>query len=336
MTEAVAEIAPPPRLWIRTALGLAAGLLAGTAVVFYLGISQKELLASLHDVGGQPLLFAALGGIVLMALQSLRWWIVMRPLLSLSYAQALRAMMVGFAFNVLLPARGGDLLRVQYLGKRTGISRAKLLGTEIVDFWSDKWGWVAAFPILCLLGTPPAWLFRALLVIGGAVVGVGALLVLMGSGVLRRGPQWLENLRDGFAVNHWKRLLLVETVIAPLPWLWETFVIAVAGHALGLDLTPMQAFAALTAFNVATAVPSPGNAGSFEAGGTLALIAFGIPKETALAFIFLYHLTQVVPGFIGGILVLVVEGETLFGKQSLFHFRAPDLSGPVAAEPDPG
>jgi uncharacterized membrane protein YbhN (UPF0104 family) len=113
-------------------------------------------------------------------------------------------------------------------------------------------------------------------------------------------------------------------------------VIAVAGHALGLDLTPMQAFAALTAFNVATAVPSPGNAGSFEAGGTLALIAFGIPKETALAFIFLYHLTQVVPGFVGGVLVLALEGEALFGKKSLFHFPAPELAGPVAAEPDPG
>jgi len=93
-------------------------------------------------------------------------------------------MMVGFFFNVVLPARGGDLLRVQYLGKRTGVSRAKLLGTEIVDFWSDKWGWVAAFPILCLFGTPPSWLFRALLLIGGIVVGVGILLALMGSGLL--------------------------------------------------------------------------------------------------------------------------------------------------------
>jgi hypothetical protein len=245
----------------------------------------------------------------------------MRPVLGLRYGQAYRAMMVGFFFNVLLPARGGDLLRVQYLGKRTGVSRAKLLGTEIVDFWSDKWGWVAAFPLVCLLGTPPPWLFRALLAIGGAVVGVGVLLVLMASGLWRTGPLWLRNLRDGFAANHWKRLLLVETVIAPLPWLWETFVIAMAGHALGLSLTPMQAFAALTAFNVATAVPSPGNAGSFEAGGTLALTAFGIPKETALAFIFVYHLTQVLPGFAGGVLILVTEGETLFGKDSLFRLR---------------
>jgi len=325
------------RPWVRTLLGLTAGLLAASAVGGYLGISQKELVASLHGVRDEPLLFAAAGGLVLMALQALRWWIVMRPLLDLSYGQAVRAMMVGFFFNVLLPARGGDLLRVQYLGRRTGLSRAKLLGTEIVDFWSDKWGWVATFPLICLLGSPPAWLFRALLVIGGAVVGLGALLALMGSGLWRGGPPWLGNLRDGFAVNRWKRLLLVETFIAPLPWLWETFVIVVAGHALGLQLTPMQAFAALTAFNVATAVPAPGNAGSFEAGGTLALIAFGIPKETALAFIFLYHMTQVVPGFVGGVLVLVLEGESLFGKKSLFRFR-PSIPEVVSGEldPDPG
>ncbi len=92
----------------------------------------------------------------------------------------------------------------------------------------------------------------------------------------------------------------------------------------------MQAFAALTAFNVATAVPSPGNAGSFEAGGTLALTAFGIPKETALAFIFLYHLTQLVPGFVGGVLVLVVEGEVLFGKRSVLRIRPPVLQEAVA------
>ena len=304
------------RNWLRALLGLTAGLLAAAGVIFHFGISRGELAASLRGVSLPPLLGAAAGALVLLALQSFRWWLVTRPVLKFDYGQAYRAMMVGFFFNVILPARGGDLLRVQYLGRRKGISRAKILGTEIVDFWSDKWGWVASFPILCLLGSPPTWLYRALLAMGAAVVGVGVLLALMRSRYWRSGaPNWLSNLRDGFAATHWRRLLLLETLVAPLPWLWETGLIMFAGHALGLHLTAMQAFGALTAFNVATAVPSPGNAGSFEAGGMLALIAAGIPKETALAFMFLYHLTQVLPGFIGGIFVLVFEGETLFGKR---------------------
>jgi uncharacterized membrane protein YbhN (UPF0104 family) len=148
VSEAVLDPAPQQglrRFWGRALFGLCGGLAAAAGVAAYLGISQRELIDTIHDVALEPLLLAAAGGLILMALQALRWWVVMRPLLTLTYAQAYRALMVGFAFNVLLPARGGDLLRVQYLGKRTGVSRAKLLGTEIVDFWSDKWGWVAAF-----------------------------------------------------------------------------------------------------------------------------------------------------------------------------------------------
>ena len=64
--------AAPRTLWLRTGLGLLAGLVAAGFVVAYLGISQKDLLASLHGVGQQPLLLAAGGALVLMALQSLR------------------------------------------------------------------------------------------------------------------------------------------------------------------------------------------------------------------------------------------------------------------------
>jgi glycosyltransferase 2 family protein len=299
----------------RTVVGLTLGIGAVIAIALHFDISWHQAFGLLRDVRPEPIIFAVFGAVVILGLQSLRWWLVMRPVLRLRYMWAFKAMMVGFLFNVLLPARGGDLLRVQYLGRSAAVSRAKLLGTEIVDFWGDKWGWVAAFPVVCFAGTPPVWLFRTLLIIGGVVVGVGILLGLMASRLVRRGPQWLINMSDGFAANHWRRLLLVETFIAPLPWLWETAVIMVASHAFCFELTLMQSFATLTAFNVAMAVPSPANVGSFEAGGTLALIAFGVTKDRALSFIFLYHLTQLIPGIIGGTLVLMLERETIFGRR---------------------
>ena len=194
MSETAVDRAPQPalrRLWVRALFGLSAGLAAATAVAAYLGISQRELITTVHGVAVEPLLLAATGGLILMALQALRWWMVMRPVLTLTYGQAYRALLVGFLFNVLLPARGGDLLRVQYLGKRTGISRAKLLGTEIVDFWSDKWGWVAAFPVLCLLGTPPSWLFKALLLLGALVLALEG-EALFGKRSIFRAPVELD------------------------------------------------------------------------------------------------------------------------------------------------
>jgi uncharacterized membrane protein YbhN (UPF0104 family) len=319
---------------LRALLGAGAGLLVAGLAFVYLHISRDRFIDEVLAAHPGPIVFAVLGGFVLLGLQSLRWWTVMRPVLpGLRYVQAYKAMLVGFFFNALLPMRGGDLLRVQYLGRRTGVSRAKLLGTEVVDFFSDKWGWVAAFPIVCLLSLllpqherPPVWLFRALAGFACLLAATGAVLLLMASPRWRqypdgrpRGPRWLANLRDGFAAANWKRLLVVETVLAPLPWLWETLVIIVASRALDLGLTPMQAFGALTAWNMGTIIPSPGNAGSFEASGTLALGWLGVAPEKALAFVFLYHLAQVLPGMMAAAGLLVAEGETLFGKRSVFR-----------------
>ncbi len=321
-------------LVLRALLGAAAGLLVAMLAVAYLRVSRATVVGNVLSAHPSPLVFAVIGGFVLLGFQSLRWWTVMRPVLpGLRYGHAYRAMLVGFFFNALLPMRGGDLLRVQYLGRRTGVSRAKLLGTEVVDFFSDKWGWVAAFPMVCLVSQllpphegPPRWLFRALLGFACLVVATAALLAVMGSRRWRkdatgraRGPAWLSNLRDGFSAAQWQRLLVVETVLAPLPWLWETVVIIVASRTLDLGLTPMQAFAALTAWNMGMAIPSPGNVGSFEAAGTLALGAVGVAPEKALAFVFLYHLAQVVPGMVAAAALLVAEGETLFGRKSVFR-----------------
>ena len=85
------RVAVAERLWVRPIAGLFAGILAAAGVVFYLGISQRELIASLHGVAEEPLFLAALGGLVLMALQALRWWVVMRPVLPLDYGQSLKA-----------------------------------------------------------------------------------------------------------------------------------------------------------------------------------------------------------------------------------------------------
>ncbi len=335
MTGAPGATPATPRLLLaRALLGALAGLLVAALATFYLHISRERFIEDVLSAHPGPLLFAVVGGFVLLGFQALRWWTVMRPVLpGLNFGHAYRALLVGFFFNALLPLRGGDLLRVQYLGRRTGVSRAKLLGTEIVDFFSDKWGWVAAFPIVCLVSfllprheRPPLWLFRPLVAFACLIAASGAVLLVMASRRWRqdahgrpRGPEWLRNLRDGFAAADWKRLFLVETVLAPLPWLWETLVIIVASRALDLGLTPMQAFGALTAWNMGTLIPSPGNAGSFEASGTLALGWFGVPPAKALAFVFLYHLAQVLPGMMAAAALLVAEGETLFGKRSVFR-----------------
>jgi uncharacterized membrane protein YbhN (UPF0104 family) len=123
-----------------------------------------------------------------------------------------------------------------------------------------------------------------------------------------RGPRWLGDLRHGLGAGGWRRVLVVGLVVAPLPWLWETLLVQLAADAFGVRLGVVQAYAVLCAFNAVTIVPSPANAGTFEAGATLALVAFGVPRPAALAVAVAYHLTQALPSALAGAAVMAAGG----------------------------
>jgi len=311
-----------PRPWagalLRFALGLPAGALVAVAVGYFTGAKPRDIVG--YAAGVSPWLIAGcvLSSFVVLALQSARWHAVMRPLLGLRYWQAYRAQLIGFLFNAMLPARGGDLLRVQYLGRRTGKSRAVILGTEVVDRWLDWWGWIPTFLVLCVVSHPPFWLYKALLVFGGALTAwAAAMLVLTHRGwrprtETRLGRIW-DALMTGVRAFRSPRTWAIAWLIAPLPWLWESLVICLAARAFGIDIGWLEAFSVLIGFNLAMVVPTPGGLGTVESGGTTALLFFGVDQSKAMAFMFVYHLSQLLPGVLSGVLLLVVEKELLAG-----------------------
>jgi uncharacterized membrane protein YbhN (UPF0104 family) len=63
----------------------------------------------------------------------------------------------------------------------------------------------------------------------------------------------------------------------------------------------------LLAVNIALALPvaTPANIGPLEIGATLALVEMGVPKERAVAFAVAYHLLQIVPIAILGLIIYI-------------------------------
>jgi uncharacterized membrane protein YbhN (UPF0104 family) len=306
---------------LRFVLGLGAGAIVAIGVGYVTGVRLADVVRYASGVSAWLVIGCVASSFVVLALQSARWHQVMWPLLGLTYGQAYRAQIVGFMFNALLPARGGDLLRVQYLGRRTGKSRATILGTEIVDRWLDWWGWIPTFLVLCLLSRPPSWLYKALGIFGSVLVvwaGVMLLLTRRGwrpSGDGRFARVWAA-LTTGITAFRSPRIWAIALLLGPLPWLWESLAISVAARAFGIDISWLMSFSVLIGFNLAMVVPSPGALGSVEAGGTAALLFFGVDQYKAMAFMFVYHLTQLLPGVIGGVVLLIVERERLFGPNT--------------------
>src|SRR4051812_33836880 len=117
-TEGAAETKPrlsPARLVVRTVLGVLAGLGVAAFAAYQLDVKLDDVAHHVGSASPWAIALAVASGFVVIGLQTLRWHLVMKPLLGLRYLQAYRAQVVGMMFNALIPAPGGDLLRVQYL-----------------------------------------------------------------------------------------------------------------------------------------------------------------------------------------------------------------------------
>jgi uncharacterized protein (TIRG00374 family) len=299
-------------LLARLLLSSVAAAIAVGGALLVLGVGPAEVARKMVTAPPGAVLACAASACVMLAFQTLRWHLVMRPLLGLGYLQALRAQAVGALLNAVLPARGGDVVRAQYLGRVSGKSRAAILGTEVVDRWLDWSGWVLVLVAVAPLRLLPRWLLGVVLLLVVALAAWAVVMVLVGRRASApvapsRAGAIVHAFRSGIAVFASRRTLALALLVAPLPWLWEAAVVAAAASAFGVHLSYGAAFCVLVGFNVGMLLPSPGGIGAFEAGGAAVLVLFGVDRGTALGFLFLYHLTQLVPTMAAGAVVLSLQ-----------------------------
>lgn len=314
---------PPPsraRAVLRALVGLCLGLGVAATVAYFSDVTPESLARSFAGVPLWAVAACVASSYLMLALQSLRWHAVMKPLLGLSYGRAYGAQIIGYMFNMIFWGRAGDLLRVQYLGRRTGKSRATILGTEVVDRWLDFWGWIPTMLVLAVASDVPSWVWKAVAIFGGLLVSWGVTMaVLSRRGWAPRPGSRFASLygafRSGVEAFATRRTLAIAFGLAPLPWIWEAFFIRTVTPAFGVHVDFTRAFCVLVGFNLAMVVPSPGAIGTEEAGGVKAFAYFGVDPSRALAFMIVYHLCQMIPGIITGVGILAVEGETLIGKK---------------------
>jgi uncharacterized protein (TIRG00374 family) len=309
-------------LFVRLLLSALAALAAAGGALLVLGVGPAQVIARVAAAPLTVVLACGASACAMLALQSLRWYLVMRPLLGLGYGQALRAQAVGALLNAILPARGGDIVRAQYLGRLSGKSRAAILGTEVVDRWLDWSAWVPILAFLAPTRLVPRWILGvvALLVVA-LVVWALVMTIVSAPASEPETPSRIGSIaqafRSGIAVFASRRTLALALFVAPLPWLWEAAVLGAAAGAVGAHVTYGAAFCVLVGLNVGMLVPSPGGVGGFEAGGAAVLVLFGVDRATALGFLFLYHLTQLVPTMAVGAVFLSLEWRRMLAVARL-------------------
>jgi len=224
------------------------------------------------------------------------------------------ALLVGYLFNTILPARAGELARVQVLGRRAGISRAQVLGTVVLERAYDLVVLIALLAAAAPLLPPVGWVKAAL------VLGAGLVVALVATGVFvhRHGERAARTLLrpltilpvideqrvgrmaasvvTGLAAIRITRLASAAIVLTAASWL----LLAASGWFLLLGTEIDAGFDAallvLVATNLALVLPaSPAGLGTFEAAAVLALTAYGIEREQALSYALVLHALNALP-----------------------------------------
>lgn len=288
-----------------------------------------------HDVAWGPLWAAVttahLGWIALaaavnlgaVAFQAARWLALVRPLTrAATFGHAFKSLVVGFAVSTVLPARAGELARMQWFSRLTGLPRASVVGSIVLDHLVNAAGLLLGLAVLpFFLKNVPFWI-RPGALFTLAMFTMGAMLVFA-LRPLRSSPGApsqnlpvtgingiLVRVRQGLAATARPGALSLSLGASFVSWTLEVNVILIAMRAVGLAMPLAAAILVLLAVNLALAFPlaPPGNLGTLEVGATLALLGFGVAKEQALAFGLVYHFLQIIPV---GILGLVLAGRAV-------------------------
>jgi uncharacterized protein (TIRG00374 family) len=264
---------------------------------------------------------ASLLNLTAVLLQAVRWLALIRPMSgTVTLGSAFKSAIVGTAVSMVVPARAGELARVQWLARRTGLPRASIFGSIVLDYLMNAAGMMLGLGLLSLFLPIPVWIRRGASFILLVFV-IGALLVFAAhpdASHPARLSRWiparlagiLARARHGLTATRHPRALSMSLGASLAAWALEIVVIAITLRAVGLRLPVSAAFVVLLAVNLALALPfaPPGNVGTLEVGAALALVGFGVPKEQAVAFGIVYHVLQVVPI---GVLGLLFSGRAV-------------------------
>jgi len=251
----------------------------------------------------------------------LRAWTWTRMLPGLSRGQSWAALHVSLLGNHVLPLRLGEVLRVTSVLRRTplrtGPVAATTLTLRLVDLFSVAVLALVAVPGLAadLLG-PWAWALAIALAI--AVVPAAF---------------WARGLaaRPDSGVRLPALTILGTAFVA---WALEATLAWQVAHAAGVDLDYSEAIA-VTAVAVAaqTVAVTPAGIGSYEAAGTAALAALGVPAATAFAIALATHAVKTAYSLVAGAIALFLPAPGYWGRWRLARTLPPRPEPwPVAAD----
>ena len=313
------------RRGLRPAL-VATGLVVTVACMYLAvrGVALEDALDALADSNLAWLVPTVPVFALAIALRALRWWSLFAPAQRPPLDAITYALLIGYFFNNILPARAGEAARVIALNRRASTPMAEAAGTVVVERLFD------VLALLALLFVSYPWLPEISWLRAAAIFGafVTAALIALTFVVVRydtRAVHWLlsplrrvrragvaerieaaaVNMTRGFVGLRSPRIALRAMALTFASWATLGVSYWILLHAFALDLPLAAGMLVTVAINLSLVLPSsPAALGVFEAATVIALRAFDVPQAEALSYALVLHLLNLVPFLLIGVALL--------------------------------
>jgi glycosyltransferase 2 family protein len=307
---------------VSTVIGAVVSLVSLAAVAWWVSKQESpELPDSASGYAWLVLAFFVIAGNY--ALRGWRWHRIMRHAgIEHRLRDAFGLTLVGYMGNNVLPARGGELLRIGLLGARSSARRREILGTVIAERLLDAAVLVALFVALTWAGVAgsPGGRGEAALAAGGLLACAAALALYLR---LRRGGRFERFAATVRPVASASRLLtrrqgIPLAALSLVIWCVDAVSFLLITRSIGIELSLPDALVVVVLAALGAAIPAaPGYVGTFDAGMLLGLNATGVEGGAAVGVLLLTRFLFFVPVTLAGLAALVFGYGGLHRRSSV-------------------
>jgi glycosyltransferase 2 family protein len=267
------------------------------AVLLWLALARIDLHETETALATANPIWIALGiaaYAINLLIRAVRWRLILRQVEKVAFGPMLSALVVGYGVNALLPARLGELFRVEFCKQRYRLPRIWVLSSIVIERLLD-----GIVVILCLgLGLLISYrsdhitkVLGGLMAIGTAIFGglLFATLIMSGKSIPRLFERWpaisgrMDMVRSGLEIVRSRRLPIILT-ISLLVYVPDTLSIWLAVKAVGISLSFGNTLVLAGAASLATLLPSgPAFLGALQLAYALTMQFAGEPASLGIA-----------------------------------------------------
>jgi uncharacterized protein (TIRG00374 family) len=328
------------------------GLLISGAFL-YIAFRNVDVGLIFHSIASTTLPFLILVvvlTVILYLIRALRWFHLLEPIKKIGLSSLFSSTVIGFAANCVLPARLGEFIRANYIGRMEKISKSSSLATIVTERLFDVFI-ILLILLFVLLSTdfPSGWestgkalrtggflflivfLLSILLLIGlkektQTFLNIAeSLLFFLPRKTRQKLVDILKDFSNGLVLVKGPAQLLAVLFYSLSLWCLTVLQIYILGLSMGLSLPFLAPFFILVLLCFSVAIPSaPGYIGTFHLACQYGLIFYGFSREKALSMAILLHAAGFIPTVILGLTVFLLHhisfrnltnGKISFGKE---------------------